>query len=58
MKTPDEWAAEHDVLILDPDGWRRDGKPWDEPLTEEDFLDRMAQSTICSPRANWGGFLA
>lgn len=45
-RTPDDWSIDYGVTILDPDGWRRDGQPWDEPITESDFFARMVQSTI------------
>lgn len=46
MKTPEEWENEMGVVVLDPDGWRRDGKSWHEPLTRDDFWHRMVQSTV------------
>ncbi|PTR30603.1 hypothetical protein C8K36_102455 [Rhodococcus sp. OK519] len=45
LKTPTEWCTEKSIHILDPDGWRYDNKPWDEPLTEDDFLHRAGMST-------------
>ncbi len=41
-----EWAADIGVNIRDPDGWRRDGKAWLEPLSYDDFCERMTISTI------------
>jgi hypothetical protein len=46
---PRFWAAMVGVVVLDPDGWRRDGKDFDEPLTLDDFWDRMLYSTIYAP---------
>lgn len=53
LRTPDDWAAIEDMHVLDPDGWRRDGKDWFEPITHEDFLARVMQSTIVVPRGAW-----
>lgn len=48
-KTPAEWSDIEGVTILDPDGWRKDRQPWETPITREDFLNRMAYSTIRWP---------
>jgi hypothetical protein len=40
-----EWAAARGIKILDPDGWRDDGKPLDELIAEDEFEQRLAQST-------------
>lgn len=45
-RTPDEWCRILGVTILDPDGWRQDGKSWDEPITRPEFMRRMQVSTI------------
>lgn len=45
-KKPVEWATEEGVVIMDPDGWRRDGKSFDEPITEADYVSRKWISTI------------
>lgn len=45
---PDFWSAMYGVRILDPDGWRRDGKDFDEPLTFDEWRDRMLESTVAS----------
>lgn len=47
-RTADEWCALKGVYVHDPDGWRRDGCPWDRPLTEAEFDERAAMST-CGP---------
>lgn len=54
-KTPEEWADEQHILILDPDGWRKgnmfnDGEPknFREPITEIEFIGRLSESTIMS----------
>jgi hypothetical protein len=46
LRTPDEWSRIQGVLVLDPDGWREDGKPWTEPITEDEFAKRLAISTV------------
>jgi hypothetical protein len=45
LKTPEEWSRITDVTILDPDGWRYDGKSWDEPITRKEWSWRWAIST-------------
>lgn len=44
-KTPEMWAVEHEVYIMDADGWRRSSplgeKDFDEPITEAEFLERL-----------------
>lgn len=56
LKTPAEWLeffndqpgdnSWKNVVILDPDGWRSDGKSFDEPIDLEEFEDRAMSSTI------------
>ena len=43
--TPEEWCDEFSVVIIDPDGWRRDKKPMTDKLDLMDFLDRWTGST-------------
>lgn len=45
VRRPAEWADALRFTIHDPDGWRNDGKSFDEPVTAEEF-DRRAQ--ICT----------
>jgi hypothetical protein len=55
LKTPELWAVEHRVHIMDADGWRggftgSDGvyyfaKDVDEPVTEAEFIQRLALCT-------------
>jgi hypothetical protein len=49
--TPEVWNSMYGVRIMDPDGWRRDGKDYDEPLTFDDWHDRMLDSTVAAPNA-------
>lgn len=46
LKTPEEWERLVCVEIRDEDGWRRDGKPFDEPISYDEFMTRMAASTV------------
>ena len=43
---PSEWERRLGVKVHDPDGWRIDGKPWDEAITLEDFRGRLCISTV------------
>jgi hypothetical protein len=55
LKTPEQWAVEHRVHIMVADGWRseftgNDGvhygiKDVDEPITETEFIQRLALCT-------------
>jgi hypothetical protein len=46
-KTPEEWAAEDGIRILDPDGWRMKGAPdFYSPHTYAEYKKRMTMSTI------------
>uniref|UniRef100_A0A6M3JVU2 Uncharacterized protein n=1 Tax=viral metagenome TaxID=1070528 RepID=A0A6M3JVU2_9ZZZZ len=47
MLRPNEWAKEENIKILDPDGWRNDNKDFNEPITYDEYLQRMVRSTIC-----------
>jgi hypothetical protein len=49
-KKPEEWLKEVPLLeILDPDGWDRSPEKWEaswnEPITAEEFGNRVAMST-------------
>lgn len=43
---PTEWANLACIVIKDPDGWRRDGKDFHEPITYEEFTRRLNLSSI------------
>lgn len=43
---PHRWAWHHNMQILDPDGWRVDGKDFHEPITEAEFLERVLICTV------------
>jgi hypothetical protein len=52
--TSGEWADVFDVEVLDPDGWRRgDGVFWDTPITKDDFVYRVALSTVRNLRKDF-----
>lgn len=55
LATPDEWCRRHDVTVFGPDGWRRDSKPWADPITEVEFWDRIAWSSVSMPVRPEGG---
>lgn len=47
LKTPDEWCAQYDILIVDPDGWRGTVYlPWLTPITLHEFYMRGMHSTV------------
>lgn len=46
LKKPEEWEKEVDYKIMDPDGWRNENIPWDQPITKEKFESLAMQSTI------------
>lgn len=43
---PYKWCQLKKITIVDPDGWREDGKSWNAPITEEEFEKRKERSTI------------
>lgn len=52
LLTPAEWCEHTGIRVLDPDGWRIDGRSWDEPIDEAEFKERVWSSTIsCLPGA-------
>jgi hypothetical protein len=46
LRYPDEWEELTAIHVLDPDGWRVDGKNWYHPITREEFLRRVVTSTV------------
>jgi hypothetical protein len=44
--TPKEWQEKTGITILDPDGWRKDGKSFDEPIDLNEWNERMFISTV------------
>jgi DNA repair protein RadC/predicted ABC-type ATPase len=51
-KTPQQWAEAIGYRIIDPDGWRADGKSLDEPLTWDEFRQRARVSTMAAEDSN------
>lgn len=49
VQTPDEWSRRLGVIVRDPDGWRNDGKSWDDPISEDEFRRRASLSTVEHP---------
>lgn len=44
---PATWEWLEGVKILDPDGWRgTNGRPWDDPISREEWQERRNASTI------------
>ncbi len=50
LRRPVDWQHEFDYVVLDPDGWRRDGKSWDEPITRDEYSQRLMWSTVVDRR--------
>lgn len=50
-QTPDEWIAElvPGAKIIDPDGWRADGKSLNEKINRSEFWYRFNLSTVTDP---------
>lgn len=46
LLTPTQWQRRKRVFVIDPDGWRKDDKSWDDPITEAEFDRRAAASTV------------
>jgi hypothetical protein len=46
LLTPYEWELVTGIQVLDPDGWRVDGKSWLEPVSLAEFSRRVMTSTI------------
>ena len=46
LRLPEAWVEFEGIEILDPDGWREDGKSYDEPISHAEFLERAYRSTI------------
>lgn len=49
VQTPDKWCRQFSVTVHGPDGWKRDGKSWDEPITEDEFWRRVSWSSCEMP---------
>ena len=47
LRTPEQWSKVKGIHIVDPDGWREEGSPsWETPITEREYLDRAAVSSL------------
>lgn len=53
LRTPDEWSVDFNIVVLDPDGWRADGKPWSDPIPRDEFSRRAIESTIRADLPAW-----
>jgi hypothetical protein len=49
-RRPHDWEHVYGIKVMDPDGWRpgaRGGaKGWEEPITREEWEERMGMSTV------------
>lgn len=46
LRSPSEWGEIFGIQVLDPDGWRHDGKPWDDPIDVAEYRRRVWPSTV------------
>lgn len=50
LQSAHDWAAEADVMIVDPDGWRKHAplgeRSMDDLISEDEFTKRLSISTI------------
>jgi hypothetical protein len=47
LRTPDEWANDLGIHILDPDGWRGpNGRNFSDPIAADEFDRRVWMCTI------------
>lgn len=54
LRTPDQWCAEYDIRILDPDGWRGTHRlAWDFPISLAEFWRRSRTSTTDAANPAW-----
>lgn len=49
LLAPAEWCARYGLEVSDPDGWRRAGADWQEPVSLPLFWARFSASTIRVP---------
>ena len=51
LHPPRDWERILGVLVLDPDGWRREDRfDYEQPISREEFLSRASESTTHWPR--------
>lgn len=58
-KTSEKWLEESEWVIVDPDGWDRKDFGYSfymEHITEEEFENRMAHSSIVPRNPRWEDF--
>jgi len=55
LKSSEQWEKDFPgLIILDPDGWDRSScenfsNSWLEPITKQEFINRLVKSTINFP---------
>ena len=52
MMNAEAWLAMPEfacIKVIDPDGWRREGRSWYDTITKEEFVRRLMESTIQHP---------
>lgn len=49
LRTPADWSELTGIKVLDPEGWRVDGLPYDELITRREFIARAWVSTVQEP---------
>lgn len=58
LRTPEAWCQIEGVQILDADGWRGpDGRPWEDPISLEEFRARLVtctQRSLGNPQTDEG----
>lgn len=42
---PEYWELKYGFYVMDPDGWRSNGVPWDRAITQTEFQQLVADST-------------
>lgn len=51
LMTPAEWCQKFHLQIIDADGWSN--KDFKEPISENEFFERVCDSTCCGKGMSW-----
>lgn len=46
VRLPAEWERLEGIVVIDPDGWRHDGKGWGDPIRFAEWERRSMVSTV------------